>query len=143
MLYEPVLHVPLVVKLPGPARPRGRSTSPVQLVDVLPTVLATVGAPVPPAVQGEALSAVSHPSIAEEDIDPFLVSRYGAQYDRSIRVLYDGSYKLIRTSQGQSMLFDLARDPEEKNDLTALEPERAAALLRRLEATLDTLVARN
>jgi arylsulfatase A-like enzyme len=143
MLYEPVLHVPLVVKYPGAARPRGRSTAPVQLVDVLPTVLAAAGAPLPPGVQGEALSDVTHPSLAEEDIDPYLVSRYGQQYDRSIRVLYDGGYKLIRTSRGASMLFDLSRDPGEHNDLAAAEPERAAALLRRLEAALDTVIARN
>jgi arylsulfatase A-like enzyme len=143
MLYEPVLHIPLVVKYPGAGRPRGRSTTPVQLVDVLPTVLEAAGASVPPGVQGEALASVSHPSLAEEDIDPYLVARYGPQYDRSIRVLYDGTYKLIRTSRGESMLFDLARDPEERTDLAAAEPERAAALLRRLEATLDTLIARN
>jgi len=109
---------------------------------VLPTVLATTGAPVPADVQGEALPHVSHASLAEEDVDPFLVRRYGAVYDRSIRVLYDGSYKLIRTSRGESMLFDLTRDPKEQTDLAAAEPERVADLLRRLETTLGTLVAR-
>ncbi len=142
MLYEPVLHIPLAVKFPGAARARGRATNPVQLVDVLPTVLATTGAPVPADVQGEALPHVSHASLAEEDVDPFLVRRYGAVYDRSIRVLYDGSYKLIRTSRGESMLFDLSRDPKEQTDLAATEPERVADLLRRLETTLGTLVAR-
>jgi arylsulfatase A-like enzyme len=143
MLYEPVLHVPLVVKFPGAARPRGRRDNPVQLVDVLPTVLAVTGASGPADIQGHALPDVDHPSFAEEDIDPFLVARYGAQYDRSIRVLYDGTYKLIRTSRGEHMLFDLARDPEERTDLAATEPERASVLLRRLESTLGTLVARN
>jgi arylsulfatase A-like enzyme len=143
MLYEPVLHIPLVVKYPGAEHPRGRSTNPVQLVDVLPTVLEATGAPLPPGVQGEPLGHVDHATLAEEDIDPYLVARYGSQYDRSVRVLYDGDYKLIRTSRGESMLFDLARDPEERNDLAAAEPERAATLLRRLEATLDTMIARN
>ena len=143
MLFEPVLHVPLVVKFPGADRPRGRSAEPVQLVDVLPTVLAATGAAVPPGLQGDALPHVHHPSLAEEDIDPFLVARYGAQYDRSIRVLYDGSYKLIRTSRGERMLFDLARDPDEQHDLAAAEPERAADLQRQLETALGTLVARN
>jgi arylsulfatase A-like enzyme len=143
MLYEPVLHVPLVVKFPGAAHPRGSATNPVQLVDVLPTVVAVTGAAAPPDLQGQPLPDVRHPSLAEEDIDPFLVRRYGAQYDRSVRVLYDGSYKLIRTSRGEHMLFDLARDPEERNDLATVEPERAAVLLQRLESTLGTLVARN
>lgn len=141
MLYEPVLHVPLVVKLPGAAHLRGRNGDPVQLVDVLPTVLAVAGAPVPPDVQGEALPHVSHASFAEEDINPFLVSRYGSVYDRAVRVIYDGDWKLITTSRGARMLFDLAHDPEEAQDLAAREPERVAALAARLEAQLDTMVA--
>jgi arylsulfatase A-like enzyme len=143
MLYEPVLHIPLVIKFPGKDRLRGESATPVQLVDVLPTVLATTGAPAPPGIQGEALPHVTHASLAEEDIDPFLVSRYGEQYDRSIRVLYDGSFKLISTSRGNHMLFDLARDPEESHDLAARDPDRLTALLRRLEAAFGIQLARN
>jgi len=142
MLYEPVLHVPLAVKFPGPDRLRGRDARPVQLIDVLPTVLTVTGGDVPPDVQGEPLPDVRHPSLAEEDVDPFLVNRYGARYDRSVRVLYDGTYKLIRTSRGERMLFDLARDPEERTDLAAVEPARAEALLRRLESALATQVAK-
>ncbi len=92
------------------------------------------------ALGGWALDELA--GVAEEDIDPFLVARYGARYDRSIRVLYDGTYKLIRTSRGERMLFDLARDPAE-HDLAAAEPERAADLQRRLDTALGTLVARN
>jgi arylsulfatase A-like enzyme len=143
MLYEPVLHVPLVIKFPGKDALRGENGTPVQLVDVLPTVLATTGAPVPPGIQGEALPHVTHASLAEEDIDPFLVSRYGEQYDRSIRVLYDGSFKLISTSRGTHMLFDLARDPHETHDLAARDPDRLTALLRRLEAAFGIQLARN
>jgi arylsulfatase A-like enzyme len=134
MLYEPVLRVPLVVKFPGTDGRRGQDPTPVQLVDILPTVLAEVGAALPAGVQGEALTHVAHPSLAEEDIDPFLVARYGERYDRSIRVLYDGSYKLISTSRGEHMLFDLARDPGENTNLATAEPERTADLKRRLEA---------
>jgi arylsulfatase A-like enzyme len=134
MLYEPVLRVPLVVKLPGRERRRGVVATPVQLVDVLPAVLEVTGTKVPPGVQGQPLLAVTHPVLAEEDINPFLVWRYGETYDRGIRVVYDGSHKLISTSRGREMLFDLARDPGERDDLAAREPERAAALRRRLEA---------
>jgi arylsulfatase A-like enzyme len=140
MLYEPVLHVPLVVKFPGAERPRGRETRPVQLVDVLPTVVATAGASLPDGVQGQPLLQVSRPSVAEEEINPFLVANYGEVYNRGVRVLYDGDYKLISTTQGQRMLFDLARDPGELDNLAEREPERTAALLQRLHETLDTRV---
>jgi len=137
MLYEPLLRVPLIVKQPGGGRLRGRDDRPVQLVDVLPTVLAAADAPLPANVQGEALPDVTHPSIAEEDVNPFLVARYGAAYDRGVRVLYDGSYKLITTTRGERMLFDLAADPGETTNLASVEPERTAALVRRLHEVLD------
>jgi arylsulfatase A-like enzyme len=140
MLYEPVLHVPLVVKYPGAQRPRGRDAHQVQLVDVLPTVVAASGATLPDGVQGQPLLEVSRPSVAEEEINPFLVANYGEVYNRGIRVLYDGDYKLISTTQGKRMLFDLATDPGELDDLAEREPERTAALLRRLHETLDTRV---
>jgi len=106
----------------------------------VPTVLATAGAALPPGVQGEPLTGVTHPSFAEEDINPFLVARYGEAYDRAIRVVYDGTYKLISTSRGDHMLFDLAHDPDEGRDLAGREPERTAAMLRQLEAALGAVV---
>jgi arylsulfatase A-like enzyme len=140
MLYEPVLHVPLVVKLPGADHRRGVVETPVQLVDVLPTVVEATGATLPAGVQGEPLLAVTHASLAEEEINPFLVSHYGETYNRGVRVLYDGDYKLISTTRGERMLFDLAHDPEEVHDLAEREPERTTSLLRRLHEALDTPV---
>ncbi len=139
MLYEPLLHIPMVVKFPGAERPRARVDTPVQVLDVAPTVLVEAGAPVPPDVQGEHLRHVTRPSLAEEDINPFLVSDYGETYDRGIRVLFDGSWKLIATSKGERMLFDLSRDPQETSDLALAEPERVAELAGRLEATMSTM----
>jgi arylsulfatase A-like enzyme len=140
MMYEGLLHVPLVVKLPGAARPRGVVDTPVQLVDVLPTVLAQVGAPLPPGVQGEALPAVTRASVAEEEINPFLVAHYGDVYNRSLRVVYDGAWKLITTSRGEQLLFDLQADPGETTDLSAREPERVSAMRAQLAAVLGDAV---
>ena len=132
-LYEGLLHVPLVVKFPGREAPRGQVADPVQLVDVLPTVLDAVGAPVPADVQGQPLGHVAHLSFAEEDINPEFVAAFGRVYDRALVALYDGPYKLIATSRGDRMLFDLAHDGGEDHDLTASEPERVAAMAARLE----------
>lgn len=141
MLYEPLVHVPMVVKFPGAARPRGRDDTPVQIVDVTPTALDQAGAPAIPGVQGQVLPHVTHAILAEEDINPFLVSSYGSAYDRAVRVVYDGSYKLITTSRGDRMLFDLAHDPGETDDLAARDGARLAELTRRLEAAFGTTVA--
>lgn len=141
MLYEGLLHVPMIVKFPGADHPRGRVDTPVQNLDVPPTALTVAGAPIPQAVQGQDLRNVSHPSLAEEDINPFLVAEYGSAYDRAVRVLFDGSWKLISTSRGEKRLYDLARDPSEKTDLAAAEPQRVQELAQRLEAKMSTMVA--
>ncbi len=141
MLYEGLLHVPMIVKFPGADRPRGRVDNPVQVVDVLPTALDAAGVPVPADVQGQHIQRVTRPSLAEEDINPFLVSDYGPTYDRAVRVLFDGSEKLISTSRGEKMLYDLAQDPHEQNDLAKARPERVEDLARRLEAKMSTMVA--
>jgi arylsulfatase A-like enzyme len=132
-----LLHVPLIVKLPGESRPRATIDRPVQLVDIVPTVLSAIGAPVPPEVEGEPLQQVTHASLAEEHINPEFVAVYGNVYNRALRVVYDGPYKLITTSRGEKHLFDLSRDPKEERDLAAEDPERVARMEARLESAME------
>jgi hypothetical protein len=96
-----------------------------------------------PGIQGQPLPDVTRESRAEEDINPFLVASYGAAYDRAIRVVYDPPFKLVTTSRGDRMLFDLARDPGETDNLAEREGARLAELTRRLEAAFGTTVAAN
>src|SRR5205823_3408250 len=56
------------------------------------------------------------------------------------RVLYDGPYKLITTSRGERLLFDLERDPEETDDLAARDPARTEALARRLDSAMSGML---
>jgi len=60
-----------------------------------------------------------------------------------VRVVYDPPFKLITTSRGDKMLFDLARDPGETDNLAEREQGRLADLTRRLEAAFGTTVAAN
>ena len=137
MMYEGLLHIPMIVKFPGADRPRGESRTPVQLVDVLPTVVTTTGAKMPGGVQGESLRNVDHPVLAEEHINPEFVSQFGAVYNRALRAMYDGTYKLITTSRGQRFLFDLANDRAEERNLASKEPERVAKMEEALEAAMS------
>ncbi|HWP64743.1 MAG TPA: sulfatase [Candidatus Limnocylindria bacterium] len=141
MLYEPLLRVPLVVKRPGGARRGEVIDTPVQLVDLLPTVAQVVGVATPEAVEGKALDDGPRRTYAEEGINPFLVERYGAFYDRAVRVVYDGNHKLISTSRGERMLFDLAADPQESSNRAAAEPERVQELSQQLELGMPHLAA--
>jgi len=140
-LYEPLVHIPLIVKYPGADRPRDVSPRPVQLVDLLPTVAALTGVTVPAEVEGAPLDSVVRPSFAEVGVNPFLVADYGAFYDRAVRAIYDGRYKLITTSRGERMLFDLVSDPGETRNRAEAEPEQRDRLLALLERRVRTTVA--
>jgi arylsulfatase A-like enzyme len=139
MMYEGLLRVPMVVKLPGASRPRGVVDQPVQLVDILPTVLHTIGAPIPTGVQGAPLQQVARNSLAEEHINPEFVSFYGEVYNRALRVIYDGPYKLISTSRGERFLFDLTQDPGEERNLAEREPQRVTGMEDELEAAMSAM----
>jgi hypothetical protein len=77
----------------------------------------------------------------EEGINPFLVREYGSYYDRAMQVVYDGSRKLITTSRGDRMLFDLATDPREEHNIAEAEPEQTKRLLGLLEGRVKTTLA--
>ena len=54
-LYGEVLHVPLVIRLPGRASAGKRVTTQVRLADIAPSVLEAAGLVVPASMQGESL----------------------------------------------------------------------------------------
>jgi arylsulfatase A-like enzyme len=103
---------------------------------VFPTALAAAGLPLPTGTQGEPLPTVHHPTLAEDDVNAYLVAQYGAIYDRALRVLVELPYKLIATSRGEHLLFNLAADPTEGQNLVETEPRQAEAMAERLGALL-------
>ncbi len=51
--------------------------------------------------------------------------------DRRYRLLREGSFKLVTTSKGDALLYDLASDPGETRDLAAERPEDLARMQAR------------
>ncbi len=103
--YEELLHVPLLVKYPGSARGGERVARRVSTLGIFTTILATVGAPLPPATDSRPLDE-EHPVWAE-DVDAL---------GRRVRVGYDGSSKLVAFTSAaarKTELYDLASDPTE------------------------------
>lgn len=116
-LYDELLHVPLIVRLPG-AAPAAVDT-PVMLLDLAPTLLAAVKAKVPPAFQGRSLLA----ALLGERLQPapvYAELERAPAWDHAAKMLIDedGKTKVIyRTSDNQFELYDLATDPNELHDL--------------------------
>ena len=134
-LWQEVLHVPLVMRVPEGVRPgwHGRRVSEtVGLVDVVPTLLALMDLPAPDHLQGHSLVAR-----VEDDADEpaWAFSQYRA---RKGTALLAGDWKWLHAEgTGPPMLFDLSIDPDEFMDRSEdrLEWRRtAAAKVRRIVA---------
>ena len=114
-LFEPILHVPLLVRLPQADPPSGRVETPVMLVDVVPTVLDVIGLPMPSELRGRSLLPLfEHPSAFGERIR--LAEYPGHQ------ALYLDRFKLLHRAKGPrtgTRLFDVTADREERNDVSA------------------------
>jgi arylsulfatase A-like enzyme/Flp pilus assembly protein TadD len=136
-IYEGALRVPLVMRVPRAAPSPRALDVPVSLIDIAPTIVSLVGAPVPKEVQGVDLSpwlagrgagGGARPLYAET-VTP--TRYYGAT--SLLGVLVDG-WKYIETTRPE--LYDLRSDPAEALNLLEREPARADALGRILVGIL-------
>jgi len=126
-LYDELIHVPLVIA--GPGVEPGEEPAAVSLIDLAPTLAASMGLEPDPAVEGLAFAAV------EASVERELFSE--TDRARSLRSLTSGRWKLVHDLQrGTLQLYDLATDPEELDDLApdGLGPvKELEASLRRWE----------
>lgn len=139
--FDESAKVPLILSWPGVLPPGERREQVVNLVDLCPTVLDAVGAPVLPAIDGTSFWGVARDAQA-----PWLdltFSEYctdgSARWDGGNavvqRMVRAGSWKLIYYHGYRPQLFDLAEDPRETRDLGqapghAATRDRLLAVLR-------------
>jgi arylsulfatase A-like enzyme len=126
-LYDELLRVPLVVRLPGARAAGKRVERMVGLIDVAPTLLDLVDWPVPASFRGTSLVALlDDPATAHRDA--ILASRdeVGSEPLRAVRTT---RWKLIGDE-----LFDLAADPQELVDVSPQHPDVVVQLRALLEA---------
>jgi arylsulfatase A-like enzyme len=118
-LFDTSLHVPLLVRVPGaPARV---VASPVQNLDLVPTVLDYLGIKAAGTFEGQSL---------RDEIEGKATSEIQYALQGSLRSAADGRYKLIEDlAGGTQALYDLKADPGETKDVLAAE-RRAYAVLR-------------
>lgn len=146
--YQESVGVPLLVRYP-PRIPAGaRVAEPVSTLGVFATVFDLAGLEAPPTLQvgslrplvtreaengGGPILAELHPMIMDVDAessarDPQMHS------DRRYRMLREGSLKLITSSKGDALLYDLAADPGETRDLAGERHDDLARMQARLAA---------
>jgi choline-sulfatase len=132
-VYEELLRIPMVIRVPGvttsPRQIHGSSG----LVDIVPTVLDALGKPLPQGLSGRSLL----PQLRGEhgDAPPVAVSGFMDDW----RTIVIGDLKLIQRSEKHFMVYDLAADPREQRDLGSARPVTA----RYLRAQLGLALARS
>jgi arylsulfatase A-like enzyme/Tfp pilus assembly protein PilF len=137
LLYDSTLRVPFL--LAGPGVPRGRTVAePVGTIDLVPTLLALLGLPSVPDLPGRDLRpALQGGRLREEPLyAEALFGRLNCRW-AALRGWVRGNWKLVEG--GETELFDVASDPEERRNLAEKEPERVARMRQALKQAVEKI----
>ena len=134
LLYSELIRVPLIIKFPDRQYAGQRVSTPVQVIDLLPTLQEYFGLAVTQTVGGTSLigliedTAAPHPVLSEvSDLD----ARKALYYDRR---------KFIFQANGTPEVFDYAVDPLDQTDLAN---EVTPDVIEEARAVLQELLAQN
>jgi len=135
-VYEPVMAIPLLIKTPGQREGRVRDDW-VSLAQVPALVLEHT-----PGLAPESLGPTRSDGVivAENYYTRLkdLLSPWGDRFRRIRQVLYEGDWKLIRSSDGEHELYYLVPDPGESRNVIGEQAPRAEAMMGTLARELGT-----
>jgi arylsulfatase A-like enzyme len=115
-VYEELINVPLIVRIPGVTDGGVRLDDSVGLVDVLPTIYDALGREIPDDLSGESFL----PLLLGETADAPRVAVTG--FMEGWRAVNVGRLKLIQRTERRVMLHDLVEDPDELTDVAESRP---------------------
>jgi len=136
-LYEPTIHVPLILSCPTKLPAQRRIPDLVQHADILPTILDIAGIPIPRHIQPlDGFSMVPTIEGKAKNVRPYAIScEANWQLKRCIRTPY---WKLIQSLEPDVYgnprfeLYNLKLDPKETKNLI----QRAPKVAKRLHANM-------
>jgi arylsulfatase A-like enzyme len=145
-LYDPVIHVPLLIAKPG-QKQREDVHTPTSAVDLLPTLLHAAGRPVPDWCEGRILPTFDGEK-KDTERSVFAVEAKGnpkqAPLTEASVALIRGQYKLTHyfgysNARDGYELYDLTADPEEMENIYSASESVAADLRDELEQKLKAV----
>jgi arylsulfatase A-like enzyme len=136
LIYEPLIHVPLIISSPGQTH-RQDVHAPTSSVDILPTLTHLAGMPVPNWTEGKLLPLFGGTEDPDRSIFAMDAKRNSAfkpltEFSLS---LTKGDYRLTYYQYPETTKFefyDLKEDPEELNDLHSSHLEMEARMKNEL-----------
>ncbi len=144
-LFQPVVHIPLVILQPGQRQRRDIYTS-TSAVDLLPTLLHLTGQPIPDWTEGQVLPPFAEPvpgrnvyAVEAKYSDPHKPLRpvSAMLVKENYKLTYYAGYEVLGNSGTRFELYDLQADPEELTDLYPQQPAIAARLQGELLESLQ------
>ncbi len=139
-LYDELIHVPLVIKLPGQKAGRVINDQ-VSSIDVMPTILDLLDVQMPEKAKNQIRGASLTPALKGSKVakDVFFETDYRLYtFKRGIQTV-DG-WKLIYTMENKGReLYNVKKDPGEKVNLAEKEPRKAYELEQRLFAHFKSI----
>ena len=139
-VYDEAIHVPLIIKQAGGTGAGRRVSDLVQHLDLVPTVLDLVKAPVPGNLRGRSLKPLLDATgrlPGRAIYSEALYARYHFGWSE-LTALTDGRYRYIKAPREE--LYDLERDPRERENIAG-EGGKASEARQALRGALDRLAA--
>lgn len=133
-LYEEVIRVPLVIRLPEGGNGTKTVEAPSGIIDITPTILDRLGIPKPGSIQGESLLPLIAGETSRED--RYLL----AELAPALYALRGPGVKLLHNAaSGETVVLDLAADPAETHSAEIT----SGPVFDRLQGELETRLRRN
>lgn len=131
-LFEGGIRVPLFMKWPAAIQPGTVVNEPVAHIDLMPTLAAVAGAPLPSGVEIDGQNLLPLATGNGDFARPGDAIYWSSGYYKVVRA---GGWKLqVNGRQNKSWLFNLNADPTEQTNLAASEPEKLAELQALIDA---------
>jgi arylsulfatase A-like enzyme len=144
-LFDPIIHIPLVVRSPGQTQRQDVHTR-TSSIDLLPTLLRLTGQPIPDHIEGRLLPYITGETYLGERSLFAMEAKSNpklAPLHKAVVALMQGDYKLTyyfgydRIGQENALeLFNLKEDPEELNNLASANQTLANAMRKEIEEKL-------
>ena len=136
-LWEGGIRVPAIARWPGRIPAERVSRLPIQMTDLMPTLLAAAGARPDPAWRVDGTNLLAAWSGRAELPERTLFWEWCAEGADQLAAMR-GNLKLLVNRGGTPELYDIDDDPAERRDVAAAHPEIVERLQEELEAWLAT-----
>ncbi len=129
-LYEPLIHVPLIIRYPPYFSQGNRVSTLVSTLDIYQTIMDVAGVKGPRVESRSLLEATARPFVISEYGTPrtppmSILSKFGLtpqhlkRFERGLTALRTDQYKLIVGTDGSLELYDIQADPAERTNLAS------------------------